>query len=348
MESEDDSDIDRDTSGTEGSGASGGSVGGRSATAANKPLGKGEDTGQASAQGRSTPKGRISRKRALDKSDRGVAQGARELAHKEGKNAGSRPHGSSGRPGSTVPTKSRPKVSAKRKSPSVSRDEKDGDSGTSSSSEGGSGSRRSSSSSSDLSTRSSCSGDSGKSSSDDVVAGMGQVGDGSSSSSSSSSGSSEGSGSGSSSGSAGTAVLAPLPRAPGVPPPLPPPFPFVTGASSTSTSAPPGPLAGPPLDSPRPAMVPLLHLERSGESPFSLIQVPQSRATPLRPPRFTSSDITILVRCYGDAGGDIVAYLSSPAVVQMIDVLGYSIRDLLVLNPMIRECYELGVTGSSK
>ena len=43
----------------------------------------------------------------------------------------------------------------------------------------------------------------------------------------------------------------------------------------------------------------------------------------------------------------MVAYLSSDPVVNMIDVLGYSIRDLMVLDPMIHEIYLAGISDNS-
>ena len=42
----------------------------------------------------------------------------------------------------------------------------------------------------------------------------------------------------------------------------------------------------------------------------------------------------------------MVDYLSSDPVVNMVDVLGYSIRDLMVLNPMIREIYLAGISDN--
>ena len=117
---------------------------------------------------------------------------------------------------------------------------------------------------------------------------------------------------------------------------IPPPLPVHVPLPRRSQAVPAPSLAGAPRERHSPTAAPSLELERDGATPLPLVVV---RRASLVVPMFTAADTGVLARCYREARGDMVGYLSSPEVVHMVDVQGYSIRDLMVLHPVIRGSY---------
>ena len=140
-----------------------------------------------------------------------------------------------------------------------------------------------------------------------------------------------------------------------VPPPLPfsvgtavpPPFPSSPLSSVNISEPPPFPASAALGGLAEPQLAFMSQIRSGGASLVPLARVNLIPQISPQPPRFTSVEIAILVRCYREVGGKMVAYLSSDPVVNMIDVLGYSIRDLMVLDPMIHEIYLAGISDNS-